>query len=66
MDGASSEWHAVPHQRINAAREKQVVSGLTAMGRRGVHIKCSAFLETIGKLKALAVDKTGTIRPSTR
>jgi hypothetical protein len=23
LDGASSEWHAVPHQRINAGREKQ-------------------------------------------
>jgi Cd2+/Zn2+-exporting ATPase len=44
-----------------------IVSGLTAMARRGVLIKGGAFLETIGKLKALAVDKTGTItegRPS--
>ena len=32
--------------------KSKVVSGLTAM---------AAFLETIGKLKALAVDKTGTI-----
>src|SRR3984957_845640 len=38
-----------------------IVSGLTAMARRGVLIKGGAFLETIGKLKALAVDKTGTI-----
>ena len=38
-----------------------IVSGLTAMARRGVLIKGGAFLEAIGKLKALAVDKTGTI-----
>jgi cation transport ATPase len=31
--------------------KSKVVSGLTAMARRGVHIKCSAFLEAIGKLK---------------
>jgi Cd2+/Zn2+-exporting ATPase len=44
-----------------------IVSGLTAMARRGVLIKGGAFLEAMGKLKALAVDKTGTItegRPS--
>jgi Cd2+/Zn2+-exporting ATPase len=38
-----------------------IVSGLTAMARRGVLIKGGAFLEAIGQLKALAVDKTGTI-----
>ena len=38
-----------------------IVSGLTAMARRGVLIKGGAFLESIGKLKVLAVDKTGTI-----
>ncbi len=38
-----------------------VVSGLTAMARRGVLIKGGTFLESIGKLHALAVDKTGTI-----
>jgi Cd2+/Zn2+-exporting ATPase len=46
-----------------------VVSGLTAMARRGVLIKGGAFLEAIGKLRALALDKTGTItegRPRVR
>jgi Cd2+/Zn2+-exporting ATPase len=38
-----------------------VVSGLTAMARRGVLIKAGAELEAVGKLRALAVDKTGTI-----
>jgi Cd2+/Zn2+-exporting ATPase len=38
-----------------------VVSGLTAMARRGVLIKGGAVLEAVGKLRALAVDKTGTV-----
>ncbi len=38
-----------------------IVSGLTAMARRGVLIKGGTFLEAIGKLRALALDKTGTI-----
>lgn len=38
-----------------------VVSGLTAMARRGVLIKGGAVLEAVGKLNALCVDKTGTI-----
>ncbi len=38
-----------------------VVSGLTAMARRGVLIKGGAVLEAVGKLRSLAVDKTGTI-----
>ena len=38
-----------------------IVAGLTALARRGVLVKGGAHLESIGKLKALAVDKTGTI-----
>lgn len=38
-----------------------IVSGLTAMAKKGVLIKGGAGLEAIGKLRALAVDKTGTI-----
>ena len=38
-----------------------VVAGLTAMARRGVLIKGGASLEALGGLRALAVDKTGTI-----
>lgn len=38
-----------------------VVSGLTALARRGVLVKGGAVLEAVGKLQALAVDKTGTI-----
>ncbi len=38
-----------------------VVAGLTAMARRGVLIKGGAFLEALGGIRALAVDKTGTI-----
>lgn len=38
-----------------------IVSGLTAMARRGILIKGGLILEEVGKLKAIAVDKTGTI-----
>jgi Cd2+/Zn2+-exporting ATPase len=38
-----------------------IVSGLTAMAHRGVLIKGGTFLEQVGGLEALAMDKTGTI-----
>jgi Cd2+/Zn2+-exporting ATPase len=38
-----------------------VVSGLAAMARSGVLIKGGAYLEALAGLRALAVDKTGTI-----
>ncbi|AWI09649.1 Cd2+/Zn2+-exporting ATPase [Ereboglobus sp. PH5-10] len=38
-----------------------IVAGLTALARRGVLVKGGEHLETIAKLRALAVDKTGTI-----
>jgi len=38
-----------------------VVSGLTSLARRGVLVKGGIHLEALGKLKSLALDKTGTI-----
>jgi Cd2+/Zn2+-exporting ATPase len=38
-----------------------IVAGMTALARRGVLVKGGAHLESIGRLKALAMDKTGTI-----
>lgn len=37
-----------------------IVCGLTALARQGVLVKGGVFLETIGKVKAVAFDKTGT------
>lgn len=38
-----------------------IVSGLTTLARRGVLITGGAYLEAVGRLRALALDKTGTI-----
>lgn len=38
-----------------------IVSGLASMAKNGVLVKGGVFLEAIGKICALAVDKTGTI-----
>lgn len=38
-----------------------VVSGLTSLARRGVLVKGGVYLESLGRLKAIALDKTGTI-----
>ena len=38
-----------------------IVAGLTALARRGVLVKGGTHLEALAKIRALAVDKTGTI-----
>lgn len=38
-----------------------IVSALTALARRGVLIKGGTFLEMLGKIKVIALDKTGTL-----
>jgi Cd2+/Zn2+-exporting ATPase len=38
-----------------------VVSALTAAARRGVLIKGGAVLESLGRIRAIAMDKTGTV-----
>lgn len=38
-----------------------IVSGLTAAARKGVLIKGGAYLESLGKLNVLCLDKTGTV-----
>lgn len=42
-----------------------VVSGLTSLARAGVLVKGGVHLEELGKLKAVALDKTGTITNGT-
>lgn len=42
-----------------------VVSGLTFLARRGILVKGGVHLESLGKLRALALDKTGTITNGT-
>lgn len=42
-----------------------VVSALTALAKSGVMVKGGVALEMLGKLRALAVDKTGTITEGT-
>lgn len=38
-----------------------VVSGLASLAKRGVLVKGGTYLEDLGRLKAIALDKTGTI-----
>lgn len=38
-----------------------IVSALTGLAKQGVLVKGGAHLETLGKLRALAIDKTGTL-----
>lgn len=42
-----------------------VVSGLTSLARRGILVKGGVHLESLGKLRALALDKTGTVTEGT-
>ncbi len=42
-----------------------VVSGLTSLARRGVLVKGGVHLESLGKLQAIALDKTGTVTEGT-
>ncbi len=38
-----------------------VVSGLASLAKRGVLVKGGTFLESLGKIQAVALDKTGTL-----
>lgn len=42
-----------------------IVSALTALAKAGVLVKGGVYLESLGKIRALAVDKTGTITEGT-
>lgn len=42
-----------------------IVSALTALAKNGVLVKGGVYLESLGKLKAIALDKTGTITEGT-
>ncbi len=42
-----------------------VVSGLTSLARKGILVKGGVHLESLGRLQAIALDKTGTITNGT-
>lgn len=42
-----------------------IVSGLAALARKGIVVKGGAPLEALGKIKAIALDKTGTLTKGT-
>lgn len=69
MGASSSEWFyralvllviACPCALV-LATPISVVSGLASMARQGILIKGGKYLEALGKIKALALDKTGTL-----
>ncbi len=69
LDGSWSDWFyralvllviACPCALV-ISTPVSVVSGLAAMAKRGVLVKGGAFLEALGRVKAVALDKTGTI-----
>ncbi len=69
FDGSWSEWLyracvlliiACPCALV-ISTPVSIVAGLTALARRGVLVKGGTHLEALAKIKALAVDKTGTI-----
>lgn len=69
FDGTRSDWLyralvllviACPCALV-IATPVSIVAGLTAMAKKGILVKGGATLEMLGSLKAIAVDKTGTI-----